>query len=224
VLGGADIFVPDSIEVDAAGIFILAGIDEHGTARAPRPGDPTVKLRGFAVIGAANLYRVPPEMLNRRSGRSARASRASTARATSGSAKSGTHGADNSAKAGQGVKQDSTDAAPSSTERSRSLAAPACACTTRLATVPGRPDKKQAPRRRAHASSDLPFARPRQASRTRNRQQASPELRIFRNQAFHPERKAHHPLGERGRQPGPPGHPRLGRQGPAPGPRGRSGR
>jgi hypothetical protein len=65
VLGGADIFVPDSIEVDAAGIFILAGVDEHGTARAPRPGAPTVKLRGFAVIGAANLYRVPPEMLNR---------------------------------------------------------------------------------------------------------------------------------------------------------------
>jgi hypothetical protein len=65
VLGGADIFVPDSIEVDAAGIFILAGVDEHGTARSPHPGAPTVKLRGFAVVGAANLYRVPPEMLNR---------------------------------------------------------------------------------------------------------------------------------------------------------------
>jgi hypothetical protein len=62
VLGGADIFVPDTIEVDAGGIFILAGVDEHGTARSPYPGAPTVRLRGGAVIGAANLYRVPPEM------------------------------------------------------------------------------------------------------------------------------------------------------------------
>jgi len=65
VLGGADIFVPDTIEVDAGGVFILAGVDEHGTARSPHPGAPTVKLRGYAVIGAANLCRVPPELLDR---------------------------------------------------------------------------------------------------------------------------------------------------------------
>ena len=62
VLGGADIFVPDAIEVDVGGIFVLGGVDEHGTARSPHPGAPTVRLRGFAVLGAANLYRVPPEM------------------------------------------------------------------------------------------------------------------------------------------------------------------
>jgi hypothetical protein len=62
VLGGADILVPDSIEVDSAGIYILAGVDELGTARRPYPGAPTVKVRGFALLGGVHLYRVPPEM------------------------------------------------------------------------------------------------------------------------------------------------------------------
>jgi hypothetical protein len=65
LLGGADIFVPDAIEVDTGGVFILAGVDEHGTARRPHPGAPTVRLRGYAVLGAANLYRVPPALLDR---------------------------------------------------------------------------------------------------------------------------------------------------------------
>jgi hypothetical protein len=62
VLGGTDILVPDSIEVDSAGIYILAGVDELGTARRPYPGAPAVKVRGFAVLGGVHLYRVPPEM------------------------------------------------------------------------------------------------------------------------------------------------------------------
>ena len=65
VLGGPDIFVPDTIDVDAGGICILGGIQEHGSARSPRPGAPVVKLRAFAVLGGANIYRVPPEMRGR---------------------------------------------------------------------------------------------------------------------------------------------------------------
>lgn len=73
LLGGPEIFVPDTIEVDAGGIFILGGVDERGTARSPRPGAPVVRLRAFAVLGGAKIYRVPAELR----GRTAREIRAS---------------------------------------------------------------------------------------------------------------------------------------------------
>jgi hypothetical protein len=73
LLGGPDIFVPDAIAVDSAGIFILGGVDDHGAQQRPRPGAPAVRLRTFAVLGGTNLYRVPPELR----GRSAREIRSS---------------------------------------------------------------------------------------------------------------------------------------------------
>jgi Domain of unknown function (DUF1707) len=36
VLGGADIYVPEGVEVDAAGFALLGGIDEHGADTPPR--------------------------------------------------------------------------------------------------------------------------------------------------------------------------------------------
>jgi hypothetical protein len=65
VLGGPEIFVPDTIDVDTGGISILGGIQQHGSARTPRPGAPVVKLRAFAVLGGATIYRVPPQLRGR---------------------------------------------------------------------------------------------------------------------------------------------------------------
>lgn len=65
LLCSPDIFVPDTIEVDAGGISILGGLNEHGTARSPRPGAPVVKLRSFGLLGGATLYRVPAKMRGR---------------------------------------------------------------------------------------------------------------------------------------------------------------
>jgi hypothetical protein len=62
ILGGPDIFVPDTIEVDHAGFMILGGIDDHGPVRTPRPGAPVVKVRAFGVLAGASIYRVPPEL------------------------------------------------------------------------------------------------------------------------------------------------------------------
>jgi Domain of unknown function (DUF1707) len=62
ILGGPDIFVPDTIEVDHTGFMIIGGIDDHGPVRTPRPGAPVVKVRAFGVLAGANIYRVPPEL------------------------------------------------------------------------------------------------------------------------------------------------------------------
>ena len=60
VLGGADIYVPEGVEVDAAGFALLGGVDEHGADVPPRPGSPLVRVRSLALLGGADIWRVPP--------------------------------------------------------------------------------------------------------------------------------------------------------------------
>ena len=60
ILGGADIYVPEGVEVDARGFALLGGIDEHGMDTPPRPGSPLVRVRSLALLGGADVWRVPP--------------------------------------------------------------------------------------------------------------------------------------------------------------------
>jgi Domain of unknown function (DUF1707) len=60
ILGGADIYVPEGVEVDAAGFALLGGVDEHGADMPPRPGSPLVRVRSLALLGGADVWRVPP--------------------------------------------------------------------------------------------------------------------------------------------------------------------
>ena len=60
ILGGADIYVPEGVEVDAAGFALLGGVDEHGADTPPRPGSPLVRVRSLALLGGADVWRVPP--------------------------------------------------------------------------------------------------------------------------------------------------------------------
>jgi uncharacterized protein DUF1707 len=59
-LGGSNIYVPDSVEVETGGVSILGGCDDHGSAR-PRPGAPLIRIRMFNLLGGVNIYRLPPE-------------------------------------------------------------------------------------------------------------------------------------------------------------------
>jgi hypothetical protein len=59
VLGGADIYLPEGVEVDAAGFALLGGVDEHGADTPPRPGSPLVRVRSLALLGGADVWRVP---------------------------------------------------------------------------------------------------------------------------------------------------------------------
>ena len=61
LIGGANIYVPDTVDVETGGFSILGGAQQQGSLRDPRPGAPVIRIRGFAVIGGSTVYRVPPE-------------------------------------------------------------------------------------------------------------------------------------------------------------------
>jgi hypothetical protein len=60
VFGGADVYVPEGVEVDMGGFALFGGIDEHGADTPPRPGSPLVRIRGLALFGGTDVWRVPP--------------------------------------------------------------------------------------------------------------------------------------------------------------------
>jgi hypothetical protein len=60
-LGGANVYVPDSVEVEIGGFSLLGGNEIRGNQRSPRPGAPVIRIRGFAFLGGATIYRLPPD-------------------------------------------------------------------------------------------------------------------------------------------------------------------
>lgn len=61
VLGGPSIYLPDSVELELSGPAILGGNDERGSSRPARPGAPVVRIRSFALLGGADVWRLPAE-------------------------------------------------------------------------------------------------------------------------------------------------------------------
>lgn len=61
LMGGIDVYVPDSVEVQIDGFALLGGNDERGSRRAPRPGAPVVRIKAFALMGGIEVWRVPRE-------------------------------------------------------------------------------------------------------------------------------------------------------------------
>ena len=61
VLGGANIYIPDTVELDVGGFSLLGGNTEVGSERPPRPGAPVIRLRAWNLLGGATIFRVPPQ-------------------------------------------------------------------------------------------------------------------------------------------------------------------
>jgi hypothetical protein len=61
VMGGANIYVPDSVELDVGGFSLMGGNSEYGAERLPRPGAPVIRLRTWNLMGGATIYRVPSQ-------------------------------------------------------------------------------------------------------------------------------------------------------------------
>ena len=61
VLGGANIYIPDSVELDVGGFSLLGGNTEIGAERPARPGAPVIRLRAWNLLGGATIFRVPPQ-------------------------------------------------------------------------------------------------------------------------------------------------------------------
>jgi hypothetical protein len=61
IMGGANIYVPDSIEVEVGGFSLMGGNTEIGSQRTPRPGAPVIRIQAYNLMGGATIYRVPPQ-------------------------------------------------------------------------------------------------------------------------------------------------------------------
>ncbi len=60
LMGGANIYIPDSIEVDVGGLSVMGGNTEVGVERL-RPGAPRITIRAYNLMGGATIFRVPPQ-------------------------------------------------------------------------------------------------------------------------------------------------------------------
>ena len=61
IMGGANIYIPDSVEVEVGGFSLLGGNTEVGSERNPRPGAPLIRIRTYNLMGGATIFRVPPQ-------------------------------------------------------------------------------------------------------------------------------------------------------------------
>jgi hypothetical protein len=61
VMGGSEIFVPDSVEVEVNGFSLMGGDEQRGSRRKPRPGAPVIRIRTFNLMGGAAVWRLPAE-------------------------------------------------------------------------------------------------------------------------------------------------------------------
>ena len=60
LMGGANVYVPDTVEVDVGGFSLMGGHTEVGRERT-RPGAPLVRVRAFNIMGGVIIFRVPPQ-------------------------------------------------------------------------------------------------------------------------------------------------------------------
>jgi hypothetical protein len=61
LMGGSNIYVPDSVEVEVGGFSFMGGHEEVGSERPPRPGAPVIRIRVYTLMGGASIYRLPPQ-------------------------------------------------------------------------------------------------------------------------------------------------------------------
>ena len=61
LMGGSNIYVPDSVEVEVGGFSLMGGHEEVGSERPPRPGAPLIRVRVYTLMGGATIYRLPPQ-------------------------------------------------------------------------------------------------------------------------------------------------------------------
>jgi hypothetical protein len=60
-MGGAQIYVPDSVDVEVGGFSFMGGHEDIGSERPPRPGAPVIRIRVYNLMGGASIYRLPPQ-------------------------------------------------------------------------------------------------------------------------------------------------------------------
>jgi hypothetical protein len=60
LMGGANIYIPDTIEVEVGGFSFMGGNTEFGRERT-RPGAPLIRVHAYNLMGGVTIFRVPPQ-------------------------------------------------------------------------------------------------------------------------------------------------------------------
>jgi Domain of unknown function (DUF1707)/Cell wall-active antibiotics response 4TMS YvqF len=61
VMGGMDIYVPDTVDLEIGGFALMGGNGERGSSRAPRPGGPRIRVMAYSLMGGIDVWRLPEE-------------------------------------------------------------------------------------------------------------------------------------------------------------------
>jgi hypothetical protein len=61
LMGGSNVYVPDTVEVELSGPAIMGGNEERGSAVQARPGAPVIQIRSLAIMGGLTVWRLPPD-------------------------------------------------------------------------------------------------------------------------------------------------------------------
>ena len=61
LMGGANVYVPDSVDLDVGGFSLMGGHEEVGRELSPRPGAPVIRIRVYNLMSGATIYRLPPQ-------------------------------------------------------------------------------------------------------------------------------------------------------------------
>jgi Domain of unknown function (DUF1707)/Cell wall-active antibiotics response 4TMS YvqF len=61
LMGGIDVYVPDSVDLEIGGFAFMGGTAEKGSSRAPRPGGPRIRILAYPVMGGIDIWRLPEE-------------------------------------------------------------------------------------------------------------------------------------------------------------------
>jgi uncharacterized protein DUF1707 len=60
ILGGADIKVPEGVDLEVGGFSLLGGKDVRGSSRPVSPGAPRLTVRAFTFLGGVSVTTRPP--------------------------------------------------------------------------------------------------------------------------------------------------------------------
>ncbi len=61
LMGGSNVYVPDSVDVEVGGLSVMGGHEEVGADNPPRPGSPVIRIRVWSLMGGASVYRLPAQ-------------------------------------------------------------------------------------------------------------------------------------------------------------------
>ncbi|TDD67025.1 DUF1707 and DUF2154 domain-containing protein [Jiangella aurantiaca] len=61
IMGGMDIYVPDTIDVDVGGFSLMGGTGERGSRRPARAGAPRIRILAYNLMGGIDVWRLPEE-------------------------------------------------------------------------------------------------------------------------------------------------------------------